>query len=137
MKPKKFCLYKVIDTLLWTLILLLPIILYAIHIVHHDSISLLDFISQKLSVSFNQDSVIYVGIEKLFTNGFGFFDIFNDMGFALEFFVWFFFVGLYNSGWEKFSHVIHAVANCRKVKKRTIVGRNYFLFLWWESNHPF
>ncbi|MBR2870529.1 MAG: hypothetical protein IKB98_04055 [Clostridia bacterium] len=92
MKPKKFCLYKVIDTLLWTLILLLPIILYAIHIVHHDSISLLDFISQKLSISFNQDSIIYVGIEKLFTNGFGFFDIFNDMGFALEFFVWFFFV---------------------------------------------
>lgn len=93
MKPKKFSVYKVVDIILWNLILFLPLIFYFVYLLKGvGDLSYFDFVSSSLGLTFNSNSIIYTGLEKLFTNGFGFFDIFLDMGFALDFLVWFFFV---------------------------------------------
>ena len=93
MTPKKFSIYRLIDELFWLLVVLLPLIFYVIYSIHAvNPIPFLDYISQNLSLNLNTESIIFSTINEIFTNGFGYFDLFTNMGFAIHFFVWFFFV---------------------------------------------
>ena len=93
MKPKKFSVYKVVDIMLWNLILFLPLIFYFVYLLKGEStLTFFNFVSTNLGLTFNENSTVFVGIRNLFTDGYGYFDLFSNMGFALHFLVWFFFV---------------------------------------------
>lgn len=93
MKCRKFSIYRLIDELFWLLVGIMPWVLYFVYVQNVETPMTFDvFMTSNLGIVLSSDSVIYSAFERLFVNGFGFFDIFESMGTALQFCVWFFFV---------------------------------------------